>query len=193
MPNNVALQRQRDLQTVQSLAALLAPDVAPSNAFDDLSGLSSGSGEDEIGSDRINLRHEPEDSRLPLDLSQVSRVLRSATPESMAAVYRNVKNARLLSEAEAMEASGGWQTSRGTRRAQLDDVEAFASPLPSGPLSRDQQTVFDKILRKYSRGEQLLEIVHGMPGTGKTVVDSHNDFVLFMVFSRSLRCVFVRQ
>jgi hypothetical protein len=168
--NHVALQRQRDLQTVQSLARLLAPDVAPSNAFDDLSSLSSEGGDEQLERAH-NLRRESEDSRLPLDFSLLSGLVRASSSQDMLAAYKAVKRARPLVEDEAIvpRDAASSRAARLPEPSDSEDADAFDSAPLSGPLSSDQQAVFDKIMAKYSRGEQLLEIVHGMPGTGKTV------------------------
>ena len=166
VPRHVALQRQRDEQTVQNLARLLAPGVSPGNAFDDLSGLSSLSEERDLARDH-HLRREPEDRQLPLNLDLLPGLVRTASLEAMQAVYKEVRRARPITVDDvALEAPSLDPADRPSRLNEPDVV-----PL-CGPLSSDQQMAFDKIMAKFSSGEQLLEIVHGMPGTGKSVTAS---------------------
>jgi hypothetical protein len=164
MPKTVALQQQRDIVTVHNLARLLAPDVAPLNAFEDLSDRSERSNDESL--DNTYRRREPEDLRLPLDTAHLPRILQRATPEEVAQAFGATKGARPVIEADNPEA----RRQVGRSSPHGEDVSAPPPPPIRGPaLSSDQQAVFNRIMAKYSRGEQLLEIVHGMPGTGKTV------------------------
>jgi hypothetical protein len=159
--NQVLVQRQRDEQTVANLARLLAPDVSAPNAFDDLSGLSSQS-DDADRSDRL----EPADSWLPLASNSVGSFAVRTTADAMQTSYDKAKRARPSTPDAPDDAARG--LGHTPRPFPVEgDLEHQAPPVSS--LSSDQQASFDKIMAKYSRGEQLLEIVHGMPGTGKTV------------------------
>jgi hypothetical protein len=162
VPNRVAIQRQRDEQTVENLARILAPDVSAPNAFDDLSGPSSQSSEDDQHGPR-----DPEDCRLPLDSTVVRRLAARSTTEEMQSHYTKAKRARPRALDEPIEAPVDHARFLPSPVPPGEDLDGL--PTPIAALSADQRATFDRIMAKYTRGEQLLEIVHGMPGTGKTV------------------------
>jgi hypothetical protein len=171
--NQVAVQRQRDEYTVANLAHLLAPDVSAPNAFDDLSGLSSQSGDD----DDARQSREPEDTRLPLASLSISSFAERTTSEAMQLLYNTMKRARPRAREAPFDAPREVPTGAGVgHRLRSFRSGGGNDPSPVTSLGSDQQATFDKIMTKFRRGEQLLEIVHGMPGTGKTVCSLFSRF-----------------
>jgi hypothetical protein len=147
--NATQIQAERDLATVANLSQLLMPDVNAFAAIDALSSLDS----DEPSSDsdaelqvrlKADLIFSSLAELLAADVQRIYQAMRTADPSTQA------------TDSHRGPFPGG--------PIVAGNVEAILRP----PLNADQQRIYDAIMSDITGGKQVLAIVHGMPGTGKT-------------------------